>query len=514
MPSSPPDPPESPTRSLNRWGLGTLAVVQLALLAVCLIAANYLSTIYYARSDQSRGAHYTLSKSTTRYLASDALSARAKPVKWIMAFRRSHPFNDRVRALAEEYVRLSSQHIALEVLDPLRSPDRAAQVMAAYDLPLAEDMIIIDARTTDGAAVLTNSLGARELSPHVKVVLAGAMLSHETDSKGQRRVKGFQGEDMLTASLVEAIEGKPRTLLYLADKSRIDAEGEGSPWRTLETTLRLQNIQLKPVNLSGMKEVPAETEGLALIAPKYDLSEDELAVLQSYWSRPKSAILILLEPGPTLPKLKTFLRANGITPRPDRIVARDKERLVTKARGTFAYNIDFIRDLAGQTSEFEGASSSIEVREGADDLANRKIHPWPLFQVSDGFWGETKFGDGKEAYDKMEDHAGPLFLAASVAYGDMTNDKLANEVSRLVVIANTDFLKPENHRAENLDFLACSVNWLVGREALSGMGPRALGIYKLPLLDPQISFINRVNLFFLPALFVVLGLMVWSSRRA
>jgi len=514
MPSSPPDSTDTPTRSLNRWGIGTLTAVQLALLAICLIAANYLSTLYYARADLSRGADYTLSKASERYLGSAALADRTKPVKWIIAIRRTQPFHDRVRALAEEYVRLSKGKIELEVVDPLRSPDRAAQVMAAYELTLAADMIIIDARTTEGSAVVTDKLGTHELDPHVKLVLAEDMVSHQTDQQGQRRPKGFQGEDLLTAGLVQAIEGRPRTLLFLADKSRIDADGEGSPWRTLEGTLRLQNIQLKAVNLSGMEEIPADAEGLALVAPKYDLTEAELGVLERYWSRPQAAMLLLLEPGVVLPKLKGFLRANGVTPRNDRIVFRNKDKLDTKARGTFGYNIDFIKDLAGQTSEFEGASSSLEVRESASDLLNRKLYPWALFQVSEGFWGETRFSEGNEAFDKMEDHAGPLFLAASVVHGDMTDEKLANQVSRMVVVANTDFLKAENHRAANLDFLACSVNWLVGREALAGVGPRSLGLYKLPLLDAQVSFINRVNLFFLPTMFVVLGLMVWSSRRA
>jgi hypothetical protein len=38
-------------------------------------------------------------------------------------------------------------------------------------------------------------------------------------------------------------------------------------------------------------------------------------------------------------------------------------------------------------------------------------------------------------------------------------------------------------------------------------------MYKLPLLDAQVSFINRVNLFFLPAFILVIGASVWSSRR-
>ena len=83
----------------------------------------------------------------------------------------------------------------------------------------------------------------------------------------------------------------------------------------------------------------------------------------------------------------------------------------------------------------------------------------------------------------------------------------------MIVISNTDFLDPRHQRAENLDFLASGVNWLVGREALAGIGPRTLGTYKLPLLDAQVSFINRVNLFFMPAFLLLVGAFVWSSRR-
>ena len=107
-----------------------------------------------------------------------------------------------------------------------------------------------------------------------------------------------------------------------------------------------------------------------------------------------------------------------------------------------------------------------------------------------------------------------LFLAAGVTRGAANDDRFAADTSRMVVVSNTDFLDPSRQRAENIDFLASSVNWLVGRQSLAGIGPRSLGIYKLPILDAQVSFINRVNLFFLPALFILIGGFVWSSRRA
>jgi hypothetical protein len=524
---------ETPTKSarpLNRWSIGTLSVLQIVFLAIFLIALNYLSANFFTRRDMSPDAAYTLSPATRSYLAGKDVTSRVKPIKWIIAFRRSSPFYEQVKALAEEYKKLSGGKIQLELVDPMRSADRAQEIIATYGISFVKDMIIMDARTDDSPVLTEDKTGIKTLNPHVKIAVADDMAVYSTenevrptrDSKGEnsvatqkvRKITAFQGEDSLTAHLVESIEGKPRKMVFLADKSRIDSEGENSPWKNLETTLRFQNVQLSAINLSGLKEIPADTEGVALIAPKYDLTDEETHVLETYFNRPKAAMLIMLKPGDTPPKLRTFLRSYGVTPRRDRIIAMDGERITTTARGSFTYGVDFIKALQGQAAVFEGASSSLEVREGAEDLMLHKINPIGLVVASPEFWGETKFGEGHETYDEKEDTKGPLYLAACVTRGAANDDSLAEETSRMVIISNTDFLDASRQRAENMDFLASSVNWLMNRTSLAGIGPRSIGTYKLPILEAQVSFINRVNLFFLPSFLIVIGAFIWSSRRA
>ena len=509
-PTSAPD--DKPVRPLNRWGLGSLAVLQTALLAVIGIALNYLAVHHYTRADLSRSADYTLSSATRRYLAGDALNHRDKPVQWILAFRRTSPFYERVRAIAEEYARLSNGKIKLRLVDPLRSPDRMQEVSAAYGLTLVRDLIIIDARNDDSPVTTEDANKTRVLNPHVKLVIADDM-GVFTAAEGSRKLTGFQGEALLTARLVESLEGHPRKMALLADKSRLAADDARSPGKSLEELLRFQNIQLGTLHLSGLTDIPEDVAGIVLAAPKYDLSEAELAVLERYWNKPRAAILVLIDGGDAPAKLRAFLRGNGITARKDRVIAREKNSLVTTARCVFTRGVDFTRDLAGQTTEFGGASSSLDVREGADDLLNRRIYPMGLIKVLDGFWGETKFGQGHEAFDEQEDNKPPLHLAACVTRGAESDDRFAADTSRMIVLSNTDFLDPKYQSAQNLDFLASSVNWLVGRESLTGIGPRPLGTYKLPLLEAQVSFINRVNLFFLPAMLGLVGAFVWSSRR-
>ena len=512
MSETTPAPTKPPARPLNRWGMGTLSILQILLLGVIVIALNYLAVTHYTRLDLSRAGDYSLSSATKHYLKGQAIRGREKPVKWIMAFRRSSPFYERVRALAEEYTRISKGKIELEIVDPLRSPDRMQEVTAAYGLTLVRDLIIIDARIDQSPAVTGEPEQIKTLNPHVKLIPAEDMGVFAT-AEGKRKLTGFQGEDVLTARLVESIEGSPRKMALLADKSRIDAKDGVTPRKALEDTLRFQNVELTELNLSAVNEIPEDIAGLVLAAPKYDLTDAEIAVLVRYWNKPRAAILVLIDAGEAPPKLRAFLRGNGVTPRKDRVIARERDSLVTAARGVFTKGIGFTRDLAGQATEFGGATSSLEVREGAEDLVNRRIYPMSLIEAPAGFWGETKFGKGNEAFDEIEDAAPPLQLAACITRGAESDDRFAADTSRLVVIANTDFLNPAHHRAENLDFLASSVNWLVGRESLAGIGPRSLGTYKLPILDAQVSFINRVNLFFLPAFLILIGAFVWSARR-
>lgn len=505
--------PQAPARRLNRWGIGTLSVLQVVLLAALLLAANFISMRHFHRSDLTRDGAYTLSPATLKYLA-EGMGERTRPVRWTLAYRRSNPHYERVRALAEEYQRRSRGGIVLEIVDPLRAKERTEQVMATYGLTFASDMIIIDARDDDSEVITTDAAGVRSLNPHVRLAVSQDMIVTRTDNQGMRRPVGFQGEDVMTAQLVAAIEGRARRMLFLADKSRIDDNGEDSPWRTLDHTLRMQNIELTPVRFSELREIPEETEGLVIVAPRFDFTEAEIGVLESYWQRPRAAILVMLDANETPRRLRAFLRANGVTPQRDRIITRESGQLVTSVRGTFAYEIDFLASLSGQAVVFDGASSSLEVRETAGDLLDRGVTPMSLIEVAPGFWGETRFGEGNEAFDATEDNPGPLSLAASVTRGVATDDRFAAEISRMIVVGNTDLLDPERARAEPLDFLASSVNWLADRQALAGIGPRPFGTYKLPLLDAQVSFINRVNLIFLPALLLLIGGFIWSSRRA
>ena len=525
MSKEPESPPEKLMKPIQRFGTGALSGLQVICFALLFLAANYLGSQHYVTKDLSAEAAYTLSSATRRYLESPAIQDREDPVRLLVAFRRVNPMYEKVRVLAEEYMRLSKGKVRLELLDPVRSPDRTQQVVDEYGKIFGRafgksmfttDLAIIDSRTPKEKDAEPKATGsAKATSPNIRFIEAETMARFETDLKGQRKVSGFLGEDALTTGLVAAIEGKPRQVYFLADKSGFSGDGADSPLTNFEGTLLTQNALTVRARISELDRIPDDASAVAIVNPAYDLTPAELEVLTEYWNRPRSALLITIGASDTPPRLRAFLRNLGITPGKDRVITKKNNQVITNVRGKFEQGMDFTKDFWDKVATFEGATCSLDIRDkDNEDLIDRRVIPYTLLATGPDFWGETAFSTADPSFDLREDNPGPVRLAGAVIRGAATRDDIGGEISRMVVIANSDFLAPKYFSDINKDFLASSLNWLIGREDLTGSGPRTLGTYKLPLLDSQLSFINRINLFFLPAFALAIGALVWSSRRA
>ncbi len=528
------NPKEKPPKPIRRFGTGLLSVVQVICGLVLFAAVNYLSSQHYVPKDLSSEAAYTLSPSTRRYLESPAIRDRTEPIRMLVAFRRVNPMYEKVRVLAEEYWRLSDGKIRLELLDPVRSPDRAQQVVDQFGSVYTEaykktifntDLIIVDARSKEEKERAAAQGATSGANPHIRFIQAESMARFETDQKGQRKVTGFHGENAMTTGVVAAVEGKPRIVYLLVDKSGYSTESGENPLSSYENILLSQNALTRGARIGEMDRIPDDAAAVAIINPAYDFSPAELEVLGEYWQRPRSGIFITL--GTTDPprRLKAFLRNLGINPGQDRVITKKGEQVSSTVRATFEEAMEFTQDFSGKTTLFEGATCSLDIRENEnEDLIGKGIRPYTLLTSGGEFWGETKFSTPNPTFDPREDNRGPigedkssyrgLSLAGAVIRGSANRDDTAEQISQMVVISNSDFLAPKHLSDINRNFVASSMNWLMGREELTGEGPLTLGTYKLPLLDSQISFINRVNLFFLPALAFLIGAIVWSTRRA
>ena len=491
------DQDSKPSRSRSRRGrVGLLSLLQVVFVTCIFFAVNFLSSQHPRPLDLSDNLGFTLADSTRRYLESDAVRKRETPIDLIVAFRADSSFYERIRPLAEEYARLSGGKIRLRLVDPIRANDVAESLSAEYGLVFSQDMVIIDARSSEEREATEN----KSQSPHIHVAKIEDMLVFETDANQQRKVRAFLGEDAMRAGLVEAIEGRRRKMWVLADKSDLtSAENEGL-WTVFAANLISQNILPERVPFAGVERVPDDIEAIAIIDAAYDFTSEEIQALEEYWSRPRSALLVSFGTHDPPRRLRAFLREHGVTPRTEQVVSEIDGLVRTSVTARFTEGMEFTRDLWEKTTGFEGTTRALEVREGAEDLLNRRIQPFTLVEADPRFWGETKFPAETVAFDPEEDLAPPVPLAAAVLRGNATDDRSAGRVSRMIVLGNSAFMRPDKVRKANLDLLASCSNWLVGREALAGESARNIPRYRLPLLEPQITYINRVNLIIVPSL--------------
>ena len=505
-----------PPRPIKRLGLGVRSVLQLIFAFLSLICISYLASQHFERKDLTKNHVFTLSEATQNLLASARLQDREDPVKIIAAIRKTSPHYGRLRPIVEEYERLSNGKVKIDYLDPIRDGDRALEIMNNYGDILADklfedDLFIIDARQGAGA---TQEEKNTAITSHLRYLRVNDLLVKATDANKQRRIIGYQDEVLISSMIQSAIEGTPRIMYLVEDKSDVEVGAADSPWLVLTEALQKQNILLLPIKISQIDAIPKNAEGVVIVAPEYDFETKEIEILTNYWNRPASSIIAYLDPSTRPVNLRAFFRKNGVTPRDDRIIRTRNGRTESQVLATFTSGLGINGSLESKSVPFEGRVSSLEVREGAEDLVTNGIQCYSLIEAAPGFWGETDYKKPNPKYDDNSDESGVLAIGAAVIRGNANDDKTAANVSKMIILSTSDFLDPKRLGNEQLDFVKNSTHWLLGREDLMGIGPRGVERRKLNLIKTEVSFLHNIIVFFIPAGLFLIAMMVWNTRRA
>lgn len=493
MPDDPPSPALKPMPS--RLGIGFNVVLQVGLgIAICL-GINFLSFRNYSRWDLSPSGGFTLSSSTENFLRK-----LSKDVEITVLISRGSNLYSEVQALTDEYRRNGKNLIKVEFVDPSRDLERAEQIKLENKITLQ----------TSGILVKANK-GLRFLPENDLVVQSPGMdADHPT--------LDFRGEDAVTSAIVGLIEGTHRTFYFISGKgSRAEAGGNNETLNLLKELGRQQNFEVLGLNLSEVTTIPADANGLLFVGPKYDLSERELALLQAYWSQKRAAALFLLDPAAETPRLDGFLRANGVSPRGDRVLYAESTsagpKKVLSVETGFARESPITRPVQDATTTLAGQTQSLEISASEGGLRELGLEVKPLMIASPRYWGEQSYLDDLPVAGEG-DAKPPLHLAASVERGAVQDERLRVDSARLVVVGNATLLDPQTRVAENQDFLAASLNWMLNRERLIGITPKRKHQYRVQLTDRQRDLLFWITALCAPAVVLGIGFSVWAKRRA
>ena len=135
-----------------------------------------------------------------------------------------------------------------------------------------------------------------------------------------------------------------------------------------------------------------------------------------------------------------------------------------------------------------------------------------LAMSSESGWAETDMNQDPAAYDAATDVRGPVPVAVAVERGSTGGMNVDLKPTRIVVIGDSDFAANGRLSGGNRDLVMNAVNWLVERESLIGVGPKAYRNLYLKMDGRRTIWLFAVLGGAIPAAIALIGAAVWMSR--
>jgi hypothetical protein len=455
------------------------------------IMVNYLGARHSLRLSWSAKTALTLSPQTISLLKS-----MTNEVKIVVYYDRKDNLYDSVAALLDEY-RLNCPRISVQTVDYMRETATAQQIKAQYKLGSAEDKNLLIFDCNNGRPVsVPGSLLA-------EYTIEG--VPNETEREFHRKLKSFNGEQMIDAALLNLTDPHSLIAYFLEGDGEHPSESQAQDgYLKFKTILAQKNIQSTTLNLLGANPVPANCNLLIIAGPKQAIQPGQLDKIRQYlaqggrlfvlfneytWNRPTGLEAILADWG-------VEVGMNMVT---------DKENMLTGDVGVavkgFNRNHPLVNPLLDSSLALIFPRSIGKLNPGKQGPEAPKVEEL-------AFTGKNAFTTDNPAKRQI-----PLMVAVEkMSVKGVFTERGA---TRIVVTGDSFFLNNNLIAyADNADFAGFAVNWLLDRtQLLQGVGPHPVTDYKVMLTHSQLNSIRWLFLGAMPGGILLLGGLVWLRRR-
>lgn len=499
---------------MKRWPIAIHVLIQLLAIFTIFYFVNHLSCRHYDRIDLTKSGKFTLSSQTTNFIGNLEFD-----IDLVVAFSRSTDKGllDDLRALTDEYRIHSNGRVRVELVDPIRYPNRAVELEEKYKVSLDRNMVIV-------------AYGDR-----IRVI-------EDRDLAARTRgdvITSFYGEVVLTAAMIEVTADRQRKIYVVRGYQRVDYLNAVA--EEIATLANRQNALVDFLDLTEGK-IPEDADTIVLAAPQTDLSPAARKLVEDFWNSERGSIFLALDPEAKTPELHRMLGELGVFPRDDRVLyaggaaggpIQTTFNVTTRVMDSPAIT----HELSGMSVPLGGKSQSIKITPGADAVLADNILLTPLLEAEPRFWGETDYRETDNYSRHRTDdyhHKDGLYLAVAVERGAVADPKLRVATQRMIVVSNPTIFTPsrmmtqeERERVRDnpeqtipimrlkarSDFVISSLNWLLDRPELQGISPKEPKRYTVVLEDGEKTLITTLVLWILPGLSLGFGIFVWAMRR-
>lgn len=486
-----------------RWVRTVNLVLQAALVLTFFGGLNYVARNHPWRIDLTKQRKFSLSPESLSYIRN-----LQRPVHVIITLSPDDE-NPEVKGLIDEYVYATEERtggrVTKEILDVYQNRRRSEEL------------------GVDQAGIIMLLSGDKR-----RVVTTGDLYT----MKDKKR-DAFRGEQVLTAAILEVSQVKREKIYFLSGHGelRIDNPDPQSGLTTLRTQLSLRGFDVESLDFTAIRRIPADASLLFVVAPQSAFSPIEQETLRQYLGGTTAGrMILLLQPQKTTSALGiddllldwgVLVHNDVILDTGDDNVSENGELLIRALTPSHPITKALV-DIGSQPLRL-GLTRTVMPDPGR--ATGGGLNTVTLAATSPTAWGERGgFRPGEiPRYDPgidtrpirgMEpaDRLGVMVASERVAVRD--NLPLSVRGGKLVVIGSGDIFT--NGRLDNASLMLAlnAVNWSVDRDAQLAIPPRPIERFQLSLSAADFTRLRYALLLGLPGAAMLLGLLVYWTRRA
>ncbi|MCX6944962.1 MAG: GldG family protein [Verrucomicrobiota bacterium] len=368
-------------------------------------------------------------------------------------------------------------------------------------------------------------------SPDIIVVISGdkrrALGVDDLYRVKDKQREAFLGEQALTAALLEVSSQSRKKIYFLTGHGELNPE-DVDPVRglsALKDQLRVRNFDVDRLDLAATARIPADAALIVAVSPQAAYTPAEQELLRQYLAAGAGRLIGLLAPGQPHGLGQLLL---------DWGVLVDDDLVHDPGAGTMTEEGDLILKLfqphpITQTLiDYQmplriGQARSVRPDPGRKLLGGLTLTT--LAVTSPTAWGEVSYRLGRApeynaGYDIRNDRPGlePADHLGIVIASERVTVRAGLDFSvrggRLVVFGTGDLIA--NNRIAlpgNLDIFLSAVNWSVERDTQFNIPVRPIERFQLSLSAGELSRLRSALLLALPGAALLLGLVVYWTRR-
>ncbi len=476
----------------RKFKYGGTATILVICVVIATLIVNLLCGLIPYKLDATATKFYSISGKTL-----NVLSRVDKDINIYFLYQAGTE-DDNTIELAERYA-MASKHITTQTVDPIANPGFADQFKADDDKATsapAAGSVIVECKETDRFAVLTSS----------------DLYTYSYDDEGNLTSAQFEAEQAFTSAIVAVTNERTYNIALLK------GHNEDSIPDTMMEVLDGMFFNVFDLDLQTEKKIPAETDVIVVLAPEFDLMEDEKNIIKEYLDVTDTAgnmIFVMGKASTPTPNFDEIFKYYSISLNNEVIYEEDE----SKFAGGLKYALMLPYKSTGAT-EFINVTQKLYMVNAkpifSSELKKNEIEIKDVAVTSETAWASSENKTGTWEFDKETDTSTTVGFTPAVAVTEYGNNE-HTVYSRLFIVNCQNFMLSEQLQLNNYandEVFYSALAWCIDSEsAMVTITPKYYTTSTHTMASGGVYAYAIILGVLLPGSVLAMGLVTYLKRR-